>query len=146
MQNRRYDIQTVFDVNGNYERTSLPPMFYLLPLEAMSNDHRILDADTAHGLESSGSCGYNAQYVITRDGVCHISGEGTICMPRGVNGFNKIVFDAGSNITELDSQCFLDCDLVTSVVLPDTVKTVGDYAFFSCEDLTSKVKVFSSTA
>ena len=130
-----YDISTIFFGDDDYEYVDTSTRYYLLPLEAFSNDHRIYDADTRHGVESTGSCGDNATYEITRDGVCHISGEGIIRMPDGVNGFNKVVFEPGSNITEIGSCCFCDCDLITTIVLPDTVKTLNDNAFNTCEDL-----------
>ena len=112
--------------------------FYLLSLEAFSNDHRIYDADTRHGVPTAGYCGYgtkNAQFEITRDGVCHITGYGTIKMPAGVTGFSKVVFEEGSEITTIAKNCFRDNDLLTTVVLPDTVTRIGDYAFATCEDL-----------
>ena len=56
-------------------------------------------------------------------------------MPQGVNCFNKIVFDPESEITVIDEDCFIDCDLITSVILPDTVISINDCAFNSCEDL-----------
>ena len=110
--------------------------FYLLSLEAFSNDHRIYDADTRHGIPSAGYCGSgDVKFEITRDGVCHISGSGTLKMPAGVTGFHKVVFEPGSNITKLEKNCFRDNDLITTVILPDTVKHIGEYAFATCEDL-----------
>ncbi|MCR4730865.1 MAG: leucine-rich repeat protein [Saccharofermentans sp.] len=112
--------------------------FYLLPLESFSNDHKIYDADTRHGVPAAGYCGNgtkNAQFEITRDGVCHITGSGTIKMPAGVTGFSKVVFEEGSEITGLANGCFQDNDLLTTVRLPDTITKIGDYAFATCEDL-----------
>ncbi|MCR5288103.1 MAG: leucine-rich repeat protein [Saccharofermentans sp.] len=109
--------------------------YYLLPLEAFSYAHKICDADTVHGYERSGSCGKDATYTISRDGTLTISGSGTIQMPYGVNGFSKIVFAPGSKITCIGKKCFFDCDLITQVILPDTVTEIGQEAFNSCEDL-----------
>ena len=130
-----YDISTVYYGPDDYDYVGLFTQYYLLPLESFSNDHRILDADTRHGVESAGYCGDHATYEITRDGVCHISGSGAIRMPDGVNGFSKVVFEPGSNITEIGELCFCDCDLLTTVILPDTVVKIDDYAFNTCEDL-----------
>ena len=111
--------------------------YYLLPLESFSNDHRIYDADTRHGLPVAGYCNGEdgPKFEITRDGVCHITGSGTIKMPAGVTGFSKVVFEEGSEITGLANGCFQDNDLLTTVRLPDTITKIGDYAFATCEDL-----------
>ena len=134
-------VDPTYDMSHFYEGpdkiTSYDPttLYYLLPLEAFSNDHRIMDADTMHGIVSAGYCGDNATFEITRDGVCYIRGEGAIKMPPGVNGFSKVVFDPDSNITVIDTECFCDCDLITVVILPDTVKRIESLAFNTCEDL-----------
>ena len=130
-----YDMARFVDEKGSVTNYDYSTMYYLLPLEAFSNDHRILDADTRHGIPSAGYCGDNAKYEITRDGVCYISGEGTIKMPAGVNGFNKIVFDPDCEITTIGEDCFADCDLITTVRLPDSVTELEEAAFDSCEDL-----------
>lgn len=109
--------------------------YYMLPLESFSYAHKICDADTVHGYERSGSCGKDATFSISRDGTLTIYGSGTIQMPYGVNGFSKIVFAPGSKITTIGKKCFFDCDLITKVILPDTVKEIGQEAFNSCEDL-----------
>ena len=109
--------------------------YYLLPLESFSNDHLIQDADTRHGIPSSGFCGHNARYEITRDGVCYISGSGTLKMPAGVNGFHSVVFTDDCTISNIGKDCFDDNDLITTVILPETVRYIQDGAFNSCEDL-----------
>ena len=130
-----YDISRYYSGPGDVDTYSITTLYYMQPLEAFSNDHMILDADTCHGLPTSGSCGDNATYEITRDNVCHISGYGAIQMPDGVNCFDKIVFEEGSEITEIGESCFVDCDLITTVILPDTVKYIDIAAFNTCEDL-----------
>ncbi|HPM74497.1 MAG TPA: leucine-rich repeat protein [Saccharofermentans sp.] len=109
--------------------------WYLQPLETFSFTHKICDADTTHGIESSGSCGPNATYSIDRAGTVTISGSGEVIMPYGVNGFSRVVFAEGSNITSIGESAFIDCDIITSVVLPDTVTMIDSQAFFTCEDL-----------
>ena len=130
-----YDMSRFYHGPGDLRVYEESTRYYLLPLESFSNDHRIMDADTVHGIVSAGYCGDYATYEITRDGVCYISGEGTIKMPPGVNGFSKVVFDPDSNITVIDSECFCDCDLITVVILPDSVKRIESLAFNTCEDL-----------
>ncbi len=140
-----YYLDPTFDIGGYYEGDSwddgytdeVTPgyAFYLLPLEAISFDHKILDADTMHSIEESGSCGDNATYEITRDGTLTIYGSGEIKLPEGCNCFNKVVFDPDSNITSIGEECFIDCDLITTVILPPTVTKIDEAAFYTCEDL-----------
>ena len=120
---------------GNYQSIDVSTYYYLLPLESFSNDHMIMDADTMHGIPSSGSCGDSATYEITRDGVCHISGSGVLQMPTGVIAFKELVFEPGCTITEIGDECFCDCDLLSVVILPDTVVEIHKAAFGTCEDL-----------
>lgn len=135
-----YHIDPTWDGGNSYEdgeRTEGEHScdYYLIPLEVFSNDHKICDADTRHGIESEGSCGTSSSYSISRDGVITFSGSGSICLPDGVNGFRKVEFDPDSNITEIGSFCFVDCDIIESVILPDTVTSIDKGAFYTCEDL-----------
>lgn len=130
-----YDMSRYYNGPNDIEVYENATLYYLLPLESFSNDHRILDADTTHCQPTAGYCGDYATYEITRDGVCYISGYGRLQMPDDVNGFNRIVFTEDCYIDEIGEWCFDDCDLLTTVVLPDTVIRIGDYAFNTCEDL-----------
>ena len=130
-----YDMSRYYYGDGNVDVYEDLTLYYLSPLESFSNDHRILDADTRHCQPSAGRCGDYATYELTRDGTCIISGYGTLNMPDEVNCFNKLVFAEDSNIDTIASECFDDCDLVTSIVLPDTIVRIEDYAFSTCEDL-----------
>ena len=109
--------------------------YYLLPLEVFSNTHKICDADTIHGRPETGSCGDNATYEITRDGTITISGSGTLTLPYGCNGFRNVVFSDDCTIDTIGSNCFVDCDIITQVILPDTVTRIESYGFNTCEDL-----------
>ena len=112
--------------------------YYLLPLESFSNDHRIYDADTRHGVPAAGYCGNGksgTKFEITRDGVCHITGSGTLKLPSGITGFHTVVFEEGSYVTDIASYGFCDCDLLTTIVLPESVTSIATDAFNTCEDL-----------
>ena len=130
-----YDMAKNYYGDNDVESGQEVTLYYLLPLESFSNDHLILDADTRHSIPASGKCGDHATYEITRDGVCTISGSGRIKMPEGVNGFSKVVFADDCTVDTIGKNCFDDCDLITTVVLPDTVKNIEGFAFNTCEDL-----------
>ncbi len=140
-----YHVDPTWDCGNSYtgdsydsgERADSNPTYnyYLLPLEVFSMTHKICDADTIHGIEGSGDCGDNATYEISRDGTITIFGSGTLELPYGCNGFRNVVFDENCTIDTIGQSCFQDCDIITSVILPDTVTKIDDYAFNTCEDL-----------
>ena len=39
------------------------------------------------------------------------------------------------DVSYIEKNCFNDCDLITTVILPRSVKNIEEYAFKSCEDL-----------
>jgi hypothetical protein len=41
------------------------------------------------------------------------------------------------NVTSIGSQAFQNCDLLTSVALPEGITSIGEYAFWGCGSLTS---------
>ena len=43
----------------------------------------------------------------------------------------------GNSVTTIGSYAFYSCDSLTSVIIPDSVTTIGNYAFSSCDKLTS---------
>ena len=49
---------------------------------------------------------------------------------------NSVIPDDGS-VTSIGDYAFYSCDGLTSVVLPEGVTSIGDYAFFRCDSLTS---------
>ncbi|MBQ1894798.1 MAG: leucine-rich repeat protein [Clostridiales bacterium] len=109
--------------------------YYLVPVEIFSFSHKICDADTRHGIETSGNAGESARYEISRDGVMTVFGSGKLEIPEFVNGYWKVVFDESSTITAIGEKCFVDRDLLTVVILPDTVTELCHGAFNTCEDL-----------
>ena len=54
-----------------------------------------------------------------------------------VTSFDEFRFFTG--ITSLPDECFHDWNHITSIVLPDSIVTIGDCAFMSCTSLTSMV-------
>ena len=39
--------------------------------------------------------------------------------------------------TSIEADAFNGCKYLTKITLPDTIKTIGDYAFYRCESLES---------
>ena len=52
-----------------------------------------------------------------------------------VNGQGEILFDRP--VTSIGDYAFYNCDSLTSVTIPDSVTSIGDRAFYDCDSLTS---------
>ena len=96
-------------------------------------------------LYDKGTCGVNADWVMTADGTLTISGKGRISnyndysnrAPWGACGkyIKSIVIESG--VTGIGDEAFSYCKALTSVTIPNTVTAIGDEAFRNCEALTS---------
>lgn len=58
--------------------------------------------------------------------------NGVDLVPRGVK---YVIITPG--VTTIGYQAFRDCEVLTSVHIPDSVTTIGNYAFAFCRALTS---------
>jgi len=54
-------------------------------------------------------------------------------------GKTATTFTIPNSVTSIGDWAFDDCDNLTSVVIPDSVTSIGDYAFYYCDSLTSVV-------
>ena len=57
---------------------------------------------------------------------CDSSISGDVVIPSEIDGYPVVVIDDGA---------FLRCELMTSVTIPNTVKTIGVMAFYECKSL-----------
>ena len=89
----------------------------------------------------SGTCGENLTWDLT-DGVLTISGTGAMkdytygnpnpwIMKRC---FSILICDG---VTSIGDYAFFQCDSITSVIIPNSVISIGNYAFQNCRSLTS---------
>ena len=110
----------------------------LLPATALAAD--IVDSGTC-GAEGDGS---NLTWTLDSEGVLTISGSGDMYdyyydnnSPWHENG-NQIrsVFMA-NGVTSIGEYAFYWCESLTSVTIPDSVTSIGDNAFYDCTSLTS---------
>ena len=75
---------------------------------------------------------FNGKYI-SEDGRCLII-DGTLnsFAPAGLTEYT-----IPDSVTTIGNYAFYDCDSLTSITIPDSVTTIGDEAFFDCSSLTS---------
>jgi hypothetical protein len=93
---------------------------------------------------SSGSCGTDATYTLTEDGILTISGTGNMTDYLAYNHDNpfesyrddikEVVIEDG--ITSVGRIAFSLCTSLTDVTIPDSVTVINGQAFLSCTALT----------
>ncbi len=105
-------------------------------------------------IDSSTSYSVGLAYTSNGDGTCYVSGIGTctdteIVIPSKIDGVpvtaigEKAFYQKSiKTVTIPDSvktigvYAFQFCNSLTDVTIPDGIKTIGDYAFYYCESLT----------
>ena len=105
------------------------------------------DETTVHfkeDLYDKGTCGVNANWVMTAGGTLTISGKGRISnysyysnrAPWYACGkyIKSVVIESG--VTGIGDDAFYYCEALTSVTIPNTVTAIGDEAFRNCKALT----------
>ncbi len=97
-------------------------------------------------LYGKGTCGVNANWVMTADGTLTISGTGRISnYDYDYSNYapwyacreyiKSVVIESG--VTGIGNCAFHGCSALTSVTIPNTVTAIGDEAFRNCKALTS---------
>ena len=111
----------------------------LLPATALAAD---VVASGTCGAEGNGS---NLTWTLDSEGVLTISGSGDM-YNYGSSDFSapwdgsrsrvkSVVIADG--VTSIGEYAFFYCESLTSVTIPDSVTSIGKYAFFCCTSLTS---------
>ena len=96
---------------------------------------------------ATGSCGQALTWQINVNGILTISGTGTMddydntidnqspWSSYRANIINSIVIE--DSVTSIGDYAFYECTGLTSVTIPNSVTSIGDYAFYECTGLTS---------
>ncbi len=128
-----------------YECTSLTDVYYAgsesdwAAIDIGSDNECLTDAAIHYnstGL-SSGTCGDNATYTLTSDGVLTVSGTGAIDAGAFANNTDIVSVVIEDGITSIGEAAFYCCENLTSVTIPDSVTTIGQAAFSYCVSLTT---------
>lgn len=85
----------------------------------------------------SGSCGDNATWKVSGDGILTIGGTGEVTSRPWSELSRQITTVVINNgITNIPDNAFHNHANLTSITIPDSVTTIGDYAFHKCKSLT----------
>ena len=101
----------------------------------------------ADAATESGKCGDNLTWSLDTDtGVLTISGTGDMYSWRSysfvpwVSNCSSIkTVVIGNSVTSIGSWAFGYCESLTNVTIPDSVTSIGDDAFLNCTSLTSVI-------
>ena len=94
----------------------------------------------AQSVVSQGSCGTNLTYVLLDDSTFTIYGYGAMnnytlsSRPPWYSSYrNRIkTLVIGDSVTSIGNFAFYECSGLTSVTIPDSITNIGDWAFYSC--------------
>ena len=116
----------------------------LLSLTMLLSIVSVVDFSAYADTLTTGKCGVNVTYSFdTSTGMLTISGTGDMA---DYSFGNSSPFDSNSNIksviiensvTSIGSCAFDGCTSLTSVTIPNSVTSIGDNAFHGCTSLTS---------
>ena len=96
----------------------------------------LFSSEAAAAEETSGTWG-QLNWSLETDGILYISGEGA--MPEGMTPWQDlkdqiIRVEIGEGVTTISNKAFMCCTNLLTVVLPDSVTSIGAWAFYQCEE------------
>ena len=118
-------------------------LYQQAPVWSSMNLKAIGSFDPEPCLIASGTCGNNLTWELSCDSVLTISGTGA--MTNYHTALNRSPWDGNANIkrvifsdgvTTVGDYAFYDCDKLTSVTLPNSITYIGTVAFEYCGNLT----------
>ena len=98
-----------------------------------------VDSNAEHDIDEFGYCTVCNQPLSPTDGIAYeVSSDGTYAMVMGYAGDAKKIIIAeeysGVPVTEIYSESFKSSS-ITSVVIPESITSIGKYAFYDCTAL-----------
>ena len=103
-----------------------------------------LKAQTLNRELTTGSCGTNATYTLDDAGVLTISGTGDINASAFKQKSNITMVVIENGITGIGNDAFRLCTKLRYISIPQSVKKIGDYAFYQCADYGMKTCIVAN--
>ena len=116
-------------------------------IKIVCSDGLVNNDETADILVESGSCGENVGWKLYTDGILRISGSGAMTnyssaspapwrkytLDEDENKITHVIIDSG--VTTVGDYAFFACDDLKKVEIPDSVSSIGMLAFVDCHNL-----------
>ena len=103
-----------------------------------------LKAQTLNRELTTGSCGTNATYTLDDAGVLTISGTGDINASAFERKSNITMVVIENGITGIGNDAFRLCTKLRYISIPQSVKKIGDYAFYQCANYGMKTCIVAN--
>lgn len=97
----------------------------------------VLITSSENFVEFEANINDNGKTMFIKDGCVYIIDGEKVHLSRVPYG--KTTIDVFSGTTDIDTMAFNECSLLTNIVLPDSVKTIGTRAFEKCYSLSEFV-------
>ena len=103
---------------------------------SIESNNELLENANIHFAEEDNPYSEGLAFTSNGDGTCYVSGIGScrdteiVIPPTSPDGYA---------VTGIGEDAFIDCNLITSVVIPDGVTYIGAYAFTFCNALSNVV-------
>ena len=116
-----------------------------LPLSVATIDSakdNVIIANAKDEMPSSGKCGDNVYYSLSDDGVLTISGMGKMYnydhetanpSPLSRSSVKSVVIE--NSVTSIGDIAFFGCENITEIVIPNSVTSINENAFYHCTNL-----------
>ena len=84
---------------------------------------------------ASGACGKSLNWILSEDGTLRITGTGYMDAKPTWPKEQIVKVVVGKGVNNISVLAFKDCTNLTTISLPETLRTIGGHAFYGCSNL-----------
>ena len=133
---------SAFSNNSRLTGITIPEGVTSIGNSAFSGCSYLSSVTIAEGVTSIGdsafyNCSSLTSITIPASVTTFANGSSTTGVFRSCTGLTSITFASGSQLTTIGDYMFNGCNRLTGITIPNSVKTIGSYAFIGCTRLTS---------